>query len=707
MQLTVDGKFFRRADAYYFLKIVTYGPFPTETPHRPELDFPKIAKSGFNAVRTYSLPDQAMLDQAAQSDLLLIPTLPWAHGCDFIAEPEIFDSALSTMKNWLLLHRDHPGLGALLVGNEIPSDMARWMGPDLVRAALDQLILAAKEISPHLPVGYASFPTTEYLEPDYADFTAFNLYLEDPEKLDHYLPRLHHIAGDRPALLTEFGLDTQRNTEEQQKELIPKALNQAHLAGLAGFTAYAWSDHWFNNGETVTDWSFGLLRRDLSEKPALPVLKKALHGIQHPPHLENPPKISLIICTRNGAKRLTSCLNAAKEIAYPNFEILIINDGSTDGTQSLIEETKGITAYHLPPSGLSAARNYGASKAQGEIFAFTDDDCQADRDWLTWLAYTFTTTSHAAIGGPNLPPPTDSALIAITATAPGAPTHVMLSDTEAEHLPGCNIAIRKSAFEKIGGFDPIFHTAGDDVDVCWRLRDEGYTLGFSGAAFVWHDRRPTPWRYLRQQMGYGHAEALLYQKHPDRFTRGGRGGIRWEGCVYTGGALGIHHGDIIYSGDAGEAPYQSLIPRTQPMRPLPHKFNTARHSLFLRSLSWLQYHLRPWARHRHGGPPRLISRPEEKEADFHVNQTHTLIHHHGSGRDALYQYLRQHRWHPSSSPHYDLCKHGSHLIAATEQTGSKSARTFLRLHVPPGVVNPFQELCQHAEALGFETLARS
>ena len=116
---------------------------------------------------------------------------------------------------------------------------------------------------------------------------------------------------------------------------------------------------------------------------------------------------------------------------------------------------------------------------------------------------------------------------AVVAAAPGAPAHVLLDDTEAEHLPGCNLAIRRSALAAIGGFRVAYRVAGDDVDVCWRLRAAGGRLRFAPGAMVWHHRRYRVRAYLRQQRGYGHAEALLMRDHPERF--GPLGGARWCG----------------------------------------------------------------------------------------------------------------------------------------------------------------------------------
>lgn len=676
MPLTVHGKHFHLDGKPHFLRTITYGPFPPNPIHSPEIDFPRIRRAGFNSIRVYTLPGRELLDAAGNNDLLVIPSHAWANGCDFIREPDIFHEARASLVSWLAQYHDHPALGALLVGNEIPTDMARWMGPAKVRALLDELILAAKKSAPALPIAYSNFPTTEYLEPLAADFTAFNLYLENPDDLADYLPRLHHLAGDRPVYLTEFGLDTQGNSEEQQAELLPSALRLSREAGLTGATLYAWSDAWQNNGETITDWSFGLVRRDGSEKPVLAELEKIRLPLPQP---ETPPRFSVIICTRNGADRLKDCLGACLALDYPDFEIIVVNDGSTDDTEKLLESAEGIRAFHLDPCGLSAARNYGAKMSKGEILAFTDDDCRPDVHWLAWLAHAFTTSEHAAIGGPNLAPQPDSLALSLTTAAPGAPTHVMLDDTTAEHLPGCHLSVRRSAFDQIGGFDKQFHTAGDDVDFCWRLRDAGHTLGFCGASFVWHHRRATPWRYLKQQMGYGKAEALLFKKHPQRFSEGG---IRWQGCVYQGGALGIQPGDFIYSGPTGEAPYQSLALNRQPVRRLPGEYDTPSGRFALRILAWLQSLLRPWARKSSGGPgrsPAVTLTPPPAET---VRHQLTLTGSDGLSRHHLYRHLLAHGWEACPDPDWDLQYQSTFLIAATEQSGTRTNRTFVGLSGP-------------------------
>src|SRR5262249_41642102 len=147
----------------------------------------------------------------------------------------------------------------------------------------------------------------------------------------------------------------------------------------------------------------------------------------------------------------------------------------------------------------------------------------------------FETTSHVGVGGPNLGPPNDGAIADCVANSPGGPVHVLLTDSVAEHLPGCNMAFRRDYLLLIGGFDERFRVAGDDVDICWRLQERGWTLGFSPAALVWHHRRNSVRRYLRQQRGYAKAEALLAEKWPAKYNSVGH--LTWQGRLYGRGNI--------------------------------------------------------------------------------------------------------------------------------------------------------------------------
>ncbi|HEU0009518.1 MAG TPA: glycosyltransferase, partial [Verrucomicrobiae bacterium] len=204
--------------------------------------------------------------------------------------------------------------------------------------------------------------------------------------------------------------------------------------------------------------------------------------------------------------------------------------------------------------------------ATGEIVAFTDDDCRADENWLFYLVQDLLKVGYVGIGGHNFLPPDDSPAAAAVMASPGGPAHVMLTDCEAEHVPGCNMAFFKWALKEVGGFDPVFRKAGDDVDLCWRLQDREYKIGFSPAGFVWHYRRSTVKAYLRQQAGYGEAEALLARKHPERFNSFG-GGI-WRGRIYSASHTGLLlRRAVIYHGVFGSGFFQRLY-APAPFQPL-------------------------------------------------------------------------------------------------------------------------------------------
>ena len=269
----------------------------------------------------------------------------------------------------------------------------------------------------------------------------------------------------------------------------------AQNGGLAGTFIFAWTDEWFTDGLEVSDWAFGIVTRERRPKLSFSALQQLWRDpkrprVELPPPAQSWPRVSVIVCAHNGAPTLRSCLKSLEQLAYPDYEVILVDDGSTDATPEIALEFASVQTLRQPVNwGLSAARNLGVAAASGTVIAFTDADCLVDGDWLLFLVRTLLAGDFAAVGGPNLSPPAAHWIQAVVAAAPGAPSHVLLSDTEAEHVPGCNMAFYRWALTATGGFDPEFRQAGDDVDLCWRLLQRGYTIGFSPAAMVWHHRR--------------------------------------------------------------------------------------------------------------------------------------------------------------------------------------------------------------------------
>jgi GT2 family glycosyltransferase len=520
-----------------------------------ERDFAAIAAAGFNAVRIYTVPPRWLLDAASTHGLRIMVGVPWAEHIAFLDERWRAAAIVARVSAGVRACAGHPAVLCYALGNEIPAPVVRWHGHRRVERFLARLADAARAADPTALVTYVNYPTTEYLDVPWADLVTFNLCLESAERLDAYLARLHNLAGDRPLVLGEIGIDSRLHGEPAQARMAAEQVRVAFAAGCAGAFVFAWTDDCQRGGDAVEDRDFGLTDRARHPKPALATVRHAFEQAPFP-RTWSWPRISVVVCSYNGARTIAECLEGLARLEYPNYEVIVVDDGSTDETASIARRFD-VRLHRTSNRGLSAARNSGLALATGEIVAYIDDDAYPDPHWLTYLATTFLTTNDVGVGGPNVPPPSDGPVAHAVAASPGGPVHVLVSDREAEHLPGCNMAFRRSALEAIGGFDPRFRIAGDDVDVGWRLRDAGGTLGFSPAALVWHHRRGSLRAYLRQQMGYGRAEALLERKWPERYNAAGH--AHWAGRLY-GGAFrgpGWKTARVCY-GTWGSAPIQSV-----------------------------------------------------------------------------------------------------------------------------------------------------
>jgi len=559
----VQGKFIFAGGEKLYVRGVTYGTFrPNEQgeefpePEVVERDFARMSANGVNAVRTYTPPPRWLLDAAQEHGLRIMAGLPVERSVAFLDYRRCARSIEEMVRAEVRARAGHPAILCYTIGNEIPASIVRWHGRRKLERFLERLYYAAKAQDPDGLVTYVNYPSTEYLQLSFLDFACFNVYLESHKCLDAYLARLHNIAGERPLVMAEMGLDGLRNGEAAQAQVLDWQICTSFVAGCAGVFVYAWTDEWFRGGAEVEDWMFGITARNRKPKPALAAVRRAFSQV---PFMEEVPwpLISVVVCSYNGARTIRDCLEGLRKLEYPNCEVIVVDDGSTDCTAAIAREYD-CRVIRTENRGLSNARNTGWQAANGGIVAYIDDDAYPDPHWLHYLASAFLNTmnaTHAAVGGPNIAPPTDGPIAECVAHAPGGPTHVLLSDREAEHIPGCNMAFRKSCLAAIGGFDPQFRVAGDDVDVCWRLQQEGWTLGFNPAAVVWHHRRNSVRAYLRQQKGYGKAEALLERKWPEKYNLAGH--LKWTGRVYGVPYVRWRAGRI-YHGIWGLAPFQSL-----------------------------------------------------------------------------------------------------------------------------------------------------
>jgi glycosyltransferase involved in cell wall biosynthesis len=570
----VDGKFLRFDGERFYVRGVTYGTFEeSELGLFPEAeqvrrDFAAMAEAGINTARTYTVPEMKVLELAEEAGLKLLIGVWWddpryLDPTDPRGWENMVAEAHAAVQQAAAVYTGHPAVLGFVLGNEIPGPVVRWHGRRRIEDLLRSLYETGKKAAPEALFSYANYPTTQYLDTSFFDFDCFNVFLEDETAYRGYLARLQVSAGDRPLILAEMGLDSGAG-EYRQANSLDWQLRAAAELGLAGTCVFSWTDDWWVGGHKVEGWYFGVTRENREPKPALRVLVD--HYQKKPSELrEKWPKASVVVCAYQAEDTIEECLRSLTELNYPDYEVLVVDDGCTDATAEIVRKfpVRLLCGGRL---GLSGARNLGLEHSEGEFVAYIDADAHADPEWLTYLALALEAPKAAGAGGPNPVPSDDLPTAQCVARSPGGPIHVLLDDEKAEHVPGCNMAFWREHLSEIGGFDPVYRAAGDDVDACWKLLDRGYEIRFHPSALVWHRRRDGVRAFWRQQVGYGKAEALVERNHPDKFNDLGQ--AIWRGVVY--GPTSVLPGRArVYSGRFGEAPFQRLYCEQNFFNPLP------------------------------------------------------------------------------------------------------------------------------------------
>ncbi|MFA6553020.1 MAG: glycosyltransferase family 2 protein, partial [Patescibacteria group bacterium] len=178
--------------------------------------------------------------------------------------------------------------------------------------------------------------------------------------------------------------------------------------------------------------------------------------------------ISVIIPTHNRLNRLQNCLRSVLALHHSDYEIIIVNDGSTDGTRDWLDhldDPKIKVIHHLKNLGQSKARNTGIGLAGGTLLAFTDDDCIVDSTWLTELEKIFHNEDCGFVFG---------ATYYISKHYQGYFPERLTSNGGGTWPGGANIAYKKEIFEKIGTFDSMFDRFhNEDTEIAIRAVARG------------------------------------------------------------------------------------------------------------------------------------------------------------------------------------------------------------------------------------------
>jgi GT2 family glycosyltransferase len=197
------------------------------------------------------------------------------------------------------------------------------------------------------------------------------------------------------------------------------------------------------------------------------------------------PHISVVVPTRNRAQRLEALLASLAEQEGPPFEVIVVDNASSDRTLAVVGEADAtdahVRAIHLPqPMGPAIARNRGWRSARGELVVFTDDDVVAQPGWLEAIAAAHERDPEAVIQGRTEPDPRERDRLSAfarsqSATGPGP------------WFQTCNIAYPHALLEQLSGFDESFwEAAGEDTDLGWRAIEAGARVVYEPAAVNWH-----------------------------------------------------------------------------------------------------------------------------------------------------------------------------------------------------------------------------
>lgn len=310
-EVRTEGRQFTVNGQPFLVRGIHYGPWRPRTgpnkgyayPSQQDIgsDFDLIARAHANTVLIYDAPPE-VLDLAAQHGLKVVYTfaLDW-YSVGGATQPETTARIVERAKAL----RDKPALLAWLLGNEVGGDVLQTRGDTPIVSGIHEMYAALKAVDPRHPISHANWPPSRHLALGFLDFASFNVYpLWPPEVVakgfgPYIADVLRPIAGDRPLLISEFGVNTIEAGEDGQARLIRESWNGLIQAGAAGGIVFEFADEWwknYNNPVRPGDWwtrlpapddelqhdedpeeHYGLTKADRTPKPALAVVTE-LYG---------------------------------------------------------------------------------------------------------------------------------------------------------------------------------------------------------------------------------------------------------------------------------------------------------------------------------------------------------------------------------------------------------------------------------------------
>jgi GT2 family glycosyltransferase len=199
----------------------------------------------------------------------------------------------------------------------------------------------------------------------------------------------------------------------------------------------------------------------------------------------------------------------------PDREIIVVNDGSTDGTHELLKtlETERRIVYILQQNmGPAKARNTGIAAANGEFIAMIDDDCVAPPNWLSLYHKQFQNSAYAGFGGASKTGDPENPYAVVNDLIANV-LKTEINSTSASNLPfltSNNAAYKTAALRSVGGFDESFFIGAEERDLNFRLIKSGARLGYAPNIVVEHFNDARLGTFTRHQFHQGIGSRIMY-----------------------------------------------------------------------------------------------------------------------------------------------------------------------------------------------------
>ena len=232
-------------------------------------------------------------------------------------------------------------------------------------------------------------------------------------------------------------------------------------------------------------------------------------------------KFSIIVPVYNRPSEVNELLQSMTVQTDMDFEVIIVEDGSTDQCEEICEHFKdrlNITYYYKDNSGPGQSRNYGCIQATGDYYIFLDSDCILPPDYMEIVKKELNHNPVDAFGGPDRAHPDFSPLQkAINYSMTSLFTTGGIrgkSEKLMKFLPrSFNMGYSAEVWKTTEGFSTM--RFGEDIDMSIRILQNGFQTKLIKEAFVYHKRRSTLKQFFKQVFNSGIARINLYKKHPD------------------------------------------------------------------------------------------------------------------------------------------------------------------------------------------------